>query len=460
MNIESHPSTSRTLSGTLRRLGHVTLLLGLRLVIPDAGCDAAQPHHFDRIAVAPDQTVTMSLDGNVANLIPGLSGTLQSLLNQMFDLYLVEASTNLTDWTRLATLPRTNNNPGPLSYQDTEAPNHAHRFYRTLTNHLITSFPKPTGPFTVGTLDRVMVDLNRTNFYRYSPATNAFMVTYWYPAEPPREADLPGPRWNKRLAADASFYSLAGGDTGWTKLAPELLGHRYMNAPLATSQARYPILMFSHCLPTHRSFSSHIAEELASHGYIVIAPDHPDCYKTEFPDGRYLSGNWNGDNAGRFKDFQCLLDQLGQMNTSDPFFAGRLDLDRIGIYGLIYGGMVAEMCRRDDRVKCVALLEAENLQVPVTGLQKPFLAMNHSGSPRLAQNEALFNQATHDAVWLQVSGADRFTFTDGAWGAEIPWGRQPALAIDACLVWFFDHYLKGEEPPFPTHQALVNVKRK
>ena len=40
---------------------------------------------------------------------------------QMFDLYAVEASTNLAEWTRLALLLRTNNNPHPLLFQDTNA---------------------------------------------------------------------------------------------------------------------------------------------------------------------------------------------------------------------------------------------------------------------------------------------------------------------------------------------------
>jgi dienelactone hydrolase len=378
----------------------------------------------------------------------------------MFDLYIIEASTDLADWTRLAMLPRTNNGADPLLFQDTNADGLSHRFYRTFTNHLITMFPKPTGSFAVGTFNRVMIDPARTNRYRYSPATNAFMVTFLYPAQAPRAGALPVPKMNQRLAADTSYYSLGGADTGWAILTPRFVGHRFSDLPLAANQDRFPVLLFSHCLPTHRDFNSQIAEELASHGYVVIAPDHSDCFKTEFPDGRYLTGNWAGDSDGRFKDFHFLLDELERLNVSDPFFAGRLDLDRIGIYGHVYGGMVAEVCRRDDRVKCVALLEAENLRVPDAGLQKPFLAMNHAGSPRLAQNQALFNQATTNALWLQVSGADPHTFSDLAWGTQVPWGRQPALAIDACLVWFFDTYLNGETPPFPTHPELINVQRK
>jgi hypothetical protein len=29
-----------------------------------------------------------------------------------------------------------------------------------------------------------------------------------------------------------------------------------------------------------------------------------------------------------------------------------------------------------------------------------------------------------------------------------------------CAVWFFDTYLKGEAPPFPTNPEIYNVQRK
>ncbi|HNQ89145.1 MAG TPA: hypothetical protein PKM73_11065 [Verrucomicrobiota bacterium] len=460
MNTHDHSPVLGIARTATRWLQQGALALGLWLAGPETTTAQPLPHQFTGIDVAPDRSVTLSLDGSSSNLVPGLSGAILSQFNQMVDLYIVEASANLTDWTRLALLRRTNNDSSPLLFRDSESSELPHRFYRTLTNHLITSFPVPSGPFAVGTCDRVMVDPSRTGRYRYNPATNAFMVTFWYPAAPPGPGTLPGPRWNRRLSADSSFYQLAGADTRWAGLAPRLVGYRVVGAPLAASQERYPILFFSHCHMTHRSFSSHIAEELASHGYVVVAPDHDDCYRTEFPDGRYLAGTGSGDSSGRFSDFTFLLDEMARLNDGDPLFAGRLDLDRIGIYGLIYGGMVAEMCRRDARLKCVALLEAENLQVPAAGLQKPFLAMNHVSSPRLAQNQALFDKANANATWLQIKPADGFTFTDAAWGAEILWARPSALAIDACLVWFFDSHLKGEAPPFPANAEITSLNRK
>ena len=117
----------------------------------------------------------------------------------MFDLYLVEASTNLADWTRLALLLRTNNNPTPLLFQDTHVAGFSQRFYRAHTNHLITGFPKPTGPFAVGTFSRILTDSSRSNRYGIK-TNNSSMSTFWYPAEPLRAGSLPG-AYNERIAA-------------------------------------------------------------------------------------------------------------------------------------------------------------------------------------------------------------------------------------------------------------------
>ena len=65
---------------------------------------------------------------------------------QMFDLYVVEASSNLVDWTPLATLLRTIDDPDPLLFQDSNAAGLGQRFYRIFPDHLLTAFPKPGGP--------------------------------------------------------------------------------------------------------------------------------------------------------------------------------------------------------------------------------------------------------------------------------------------------------------------------
>lgn len=164
--------------------------------------------------------------------------------------------------------------------------------------------------------------------------------------------------------------------------------------------------------------------------------------------------------AGRLKDLQFLVDQLALLNGSDPLLGGRLDLDRIGVEGHSFGGMVVETCRSDSRVKCAAIYDATNVRLNSAGLQKPLLVALGESNLLYSENEWLFSKATTNAVFLQIRGADHNTPSDAAWTAQTPWGRGPTLAYNACLVWFFDTYLKGGAPPFPTNPEVYNVQRK
>jgi dienelactone hydrolase len=459
------------LKGTKRSCGliHANLALDIGfalilLAISGKLCAQPVPHHFSGVAPLPDKTMTLTLDGGVSKMF-NLTGAISNQFMQMFDLYPVEASTNLLDWARLAVLLRTNNNPNPLLFQDTNAAGLDRRFYRTPTNHLLTPFPKPTGPFAVGTIDRVMIDPTRTNLYRYSPRTNAFMVTFWYPADPPAPGVQTAGMWNKRFAADRGFIELIKSfgatyaDVQWTNIAPNLVGHRFSAAPLAAGTESCPVVIYSVGVAASRQWASQLAEKLASHGYVVLAPDHPDCWATQFLDGRYLKGG-SHDVSGRLKDMTFLVDELARMNQSDPLFAGRLDLDRIAVSGQSAGGMVVETCRTNSRVKCAAIWDATNLQLNTNGLQKPFLAAVGQFGLFFNENQWLFNKAITNAILLQIEGADHITATDAGWTWEIPWGRAPAIAYNACLLWFLDTYLKSEMRPFPTNPEIYNVQRK
>jgi dienelactone hydrolase len=459
------PISAPALLGALPRLflGLPTLLLWFGATV--VGLAQSVPHYFSGLTVFPDRTVTLTLDGSVSNMF-SLTGTVSNQFLQLADLYVIEASTNLTEWTPLARLLRTNNDPNPLLFQDTNAAAVSQRFYRTFTNHLLTAFPQPSGPFAVGRDDRVMVDPTRTGLYRYTPKTNAFMVSFWYPADPPAAGTLPATMWDQRWAADANFilrlaaFGATGADTQWALISPRLGGHCFRSVPLTAGNAKHPVILYSHGWHATRQSASHMAEELASHGYVVVAPDHPDCWATEFPDGRYLTGSSSGDVPGRLRDMLFLLDELGRLDSNDLLFASRLDLDRVGVAGLSAGGMVVETCRSDGRVKCAAMWDATNLQLNGAGLQKPFLAALGENDLFYSENQWLFSKATTNATLLQVRGAEHVTGGDAAWTWEIPWGRGPALAFDACLIWFFDTYLKGETPPFPTNPEIYNVQRK
>jgi hypothetical protein len=137
-------------------------------------------HGFERITANPDRTVSLNLTGSVTTTFA-----------PYYDLYPLDASTNLADWSRLTMLLRTNSSSNALSYLDRDGTNLEKRFYRTHTNALITPLPKPSGPYSVGTFSRLMTDPSRSN--RYNISTNSFfMVTFWYPAEAKAGRGAPG----------------------------------------------------------------------------------------------------------------------------------------------------------------------------------------------------------------------------------------------------------------------------
>jgi len=174
---------------------------------------------------------------------------------------------------------------------------------------------------------------------------------------------------------------------------------------------------------------------------------------------------------------EVLLGALTQFDATDPILAGHLDLNRIGAMGYSWGGgVVGELCRNDNRVKCAVLLDPfftsqDNPDLWASGLPKPFLTMNDtvwlhtaitpSPSSLSDKSSKLFSLATTNATWFKVVNATHTTFADPAWSMDLTTGRRSAaLAINAGALWFFDTYLKGEEPPFPTNAEIINVQRK
>jgi predicted dienelactone hydrolase len=155
---------------------------------------------------------------------------------------------------------------------------------------------------------------------------------------------------------------------------------------------------------------------------VVIIPDHSDCWATEFPDGRYLAGNHSGDVPGRLEDMRFLLDELAVLNTSDPRLAGRMDLDRIGLFGGSYGGVVAQTCRSDSRVKGVLLYDATNLGANAGALPRPFLvalgAANLFYSEDVPATRACHKQKQQRWVEMRVIGKDVVS-ASGPEGARI-----------------------------------------
>ncbi len=420
------------------------------------------PHRFDGVRVFPDGSVTLTLGGGFT---PGLS--LSNRFVPYLDLYPIEVSSNLVDWAPLTLLVRTNSATNALVYTDASGVGNPQRFYRVATRTFITPNQPPTGLYRVGRIDRWLTDPTRRNRALIS-TNNSFQVAIWYPT-PPRTGSWPLPCYDMPVLEDETFW------VAWTDRTPSFVGYASAGLDLAPSQPSLPVVLISPGLRGTRHDLWEKAEELASHGYIVVPPDHFDAWAVVLPDGTYVSGGEGKDRTDpglrdRVKDLSFIVDQMEEWNLVDPTFAGWFDLGRLAALGFSWGGgAAAEFCRVDSRVKAVVVLEGyfQNAETLLSmGLAKPVLLMYRGDSS--ASDSPYFDKLACDALWLQVSGTAHADFGGFGWWpagtvASAERARDANRTINAYMVWFLDKYLKGSTNPMPSiedNPRVFNLKQK
>jgi hypothetical protein len=169
--------------------------------------------------------------------------------------------------------------------------------------------------------------------------------------------------------------------------------HAIPDAPLSPAQPSFPVLIFSTAYGRVPTDYTVLAEDLASHGYVVagIANTY-SAPVVVFPDGRVvrrareaaLPETWpeaEKTAAGKLvmvwtEDVIFVMNQLESMN-SEPGgkFFGRLDLARLGLFGHGFGGAAAaEVCSRDSRCQAVVDIDGAVFgDVARVGLKQPLM---------------------------------------------------------------------------------------
>ncbi len=230
------------------------------------------------------------------------------------------------------------------------------------------NLPVPRGSYSVGKITLQMIDHARKDpFSDRSGDLRELMVTVFYPAEP-------SVGMNFAPYTDARSSALLTAKYHLTEFAAsQLHGHAFAEAPVAARQRAYPVLIFSPGFGTLPLFYTSNLEDIASHGYIVVAVSHP--YSTEFvvfPDGRVIRANRVGTLFEREKetpgfpeqrmladrdaignvwiaDDRFVLDELARLNTQHPLLGKHVDLKRVGTFGHSFGGATAAECLLRDK---------------------------------------------------------------------------------------------------------------
>jgi predicted dienelactone hydrolase len=352
------------------------------------------------------------------------------------------------------------------------------------------TLPAPTGSFTVGRTTRVWKNAAQNDELAPTPgAKREVLVWIWYPSagsssSPP--ADYLPAQWRSALRSSAS-RSLPAVlmDDFLTRDSAVVHTHSSSDPPVSPAQPSYPVVIMRAGGGALTTDFTTLAEDLASHGYVVVGFDAP--YRTStvvFPDGRivkrppeYNMETLNSGDAERLAsklmvmwsdDTRFVVDQLQRLNAGDPAerFTGRLDLTRLGMFGHSLGGATAlQFCHDDSR--CKAGIDIDGIpfgNVVQEGTAQPFLFLTEQIGPAphseegqmfLSRLRSIYRHLPNGRLFLSVQGTNHFSFGDVIFlksqyiirvlrfatrGIEV----QRGLAITRASVrMFFDVHLKG-----------------
>lgn len=112
------------------------------------------------------------------------------------------------------------------------------------------------------------------------------------------------------------------------------VGHALADAQPHQTGEPFPLVVFSHGFSLSPIVYSTLVEHYASHGYVVLAPEHNEGF-----DGS-LTGFWE-ELIDRPVDISRTIDYAEGLTEPGEPFAGLIDLDHIAVVGHSYGGYTA-----------------------------------------------------------------------------------------------------------------------
>ncbi|MFL6122715.1 alpha/beta hydrolase family protein [Actinophytocola sp.] len=312
--------------------------------------------------------------------------------------------------------------------------------------------PAPTGSRPVGTTSLHLTDENRQDPWVPSAGPRELMVRLWFPAK------SRGTHRAQYMTPTESELVLEG--TGVTGVPPDILSRTRTNAytDAAPAPGRHPLVVLSPGFTWPVSTLTALAEDLASHGYVVAGIDHTyESFATTFPDGRVTTCaacTLDVDDfptlliESRARDVSFVLDELSGYRFVDP--------SRIGMAGQSLGGAsVGETMLTDQRVRAGANLDGSMFKpLPESGLSRPFLFFSEQQitDPTWERD---WPRLTGWKRWLTVAGSVHQSFTDYDMlaqqiGVDLGSGLPGTRSVEITRRYvraFFDLHLNGEPQP-------------
>lgn len=348
------------------------------------------------------------------------------------------------------------------------------------------TLPNPSGTYAVGRTTFDWVDNSRVDSLAPTLGVKRELAVWvWYPAdkkEPAKTNEYLPPYLKKAIEENDGFIMT----NFFTRDLSKIYSHSIANVGISTKQTKYPIVFLKSGLGALATDYTTLAEDLASHGYVVVGCDAPySTFIVAFPDGRVIKrtekGNPGGENTTESTyqtqlmnnlvnvwtdDTKFILNKLDLLNVNDSsnLFFGHIDTQSVGIFGHSFGGATAaQFCSAEPRCKAGIDIDGEPYgSVIQTGINKPFMFLisDHSNEDKTEDDkitshiESIYNSLPKGSVWINLVGAKHFNFSDMSLakerllfrlaGATGSIDKRRGLKITAdCVRTFFDLHLKG-----------------
>ncbi len=340
--------------------------------------------------------------------------------------------------------------------------------------------PSAPGPFPVGVKTFTFTHQGHQGKWR------KIIVEVWYPAteearDAPKEAiDL------KEFAPDDVKPIFDN------TVVTQIPTNSVRDAQFRTSDGPYPLIIFSHGAFGIRFQNVFYTELLASHGYVVVSPDHADNTLYDLLRNGGYDGSIVAKSAlDRPYDIVHLLDKMFEKNSdSADFFFGSFNEDLIGITGHSFGGMVSFLSpMQDSRFKAaVPMTPATQALGPmgydISKFPIPVMVMSGTKDNTLETDVEMakpFEILPSPKYYFELLTGGHYTYTDicslelKRLAEDIAFGDAEDALNDGCgennvpvsvahplinqfAIGFFNHYLRSSTDSYKYFSAEEGAK--